>query len=63
MDALARLTHLTPPGQEPAPEARNLRDQVIAAVNAAPARPWDSLVCSGFDTAAVKDYADRTGSA
>ena len=63
MDALARLTHVTPPGQEPAPEARNLRDEVIAAVNAAPVRPWDSLVCSGFDTAAIKDYADRTGSA
>ena len=63
MDALARLTHLTPPGQEPAPEARNLRDEVIAAVNAAPVRAWDSLVCSGFDTAAIKDYADRCSSA
>ena len=63
MDALARLTHLTPPGQEPASEARNLRDEVIAAVNAAPVRAWDSLVCSGFDTAAIKDYADRCSSA
>ena len=63
MDALARLTHLPAPGQEPAPEARTLRDEVIAAVNAAPVRPWDSLVCSGFDPAAIKDYADRTGSA
>ena len=63
MDALTRLTHVTPPGQGLAPVAHNLREEVIAAVNAAPVRCWESLVRGGFDTGTVEQFADRTAPA
>jgi hypothetical protein len=62
MDALTRITHLTPADREPAPESGRMREAVVAAVNAAPVRPWDALACSGFDTESVTEFADRTTS-